>query len=128
MEKIEATEQAQRAQMFTNGDDPSSVIPFFSSRASPTSLDQRKVFPIYSVPPASMGQPIVSAEKDRLTKMKQRKEAKKERAEKKVKTVITNGDQESYNIDNVLQELGEVSYEFQISEKLLFWNTWSATT
>ena len=42
--------------------------------------------------------------------MKQRKEARKERAEKKVKTVIVDGDRETpYDFEKVLQELGEVS-------------------
>ena len=40
--------------------------------------------------------------------MKQRKEARKERAEKKVKTVIVDDDQETpYDIEKVLLELGE---------------------
>ena len=42
--------------------------------------------------------------------MKQRKEARKERAEKKVKTVIVDGDRETpYDFEKVLLELGEVS-------------------
>ena len=41
--------------------------------------------------------------------MKQRKEARKERAEKKVKTVIVDGDRETpYDFEKVLLELGEV--------------------
>ena len=40
--------------------------------------------------------------------MKQRKEARKERAEKKVKTVIVDGDRETpYDFEKVLLELGE---------------------
>ena len=43
--------------------------------------------------------------------MKQRKEARKERAEKKVKTVIVDGDRETpYDFEKVLLELGEVIY------------------
>ena len=43
--------------------------------------------------------------------MKQRKEARKERAEKKVKTVIVDGDRETpYDFEKVLLELGEVMY------------------
>ena len=41
--------------------------------------------------------------------MKQRKEARKERAEKKVKTVIVDGDRETpYDFEKVLQELRDV--------------------
>ena len=45
-----------------------------------------------------------------MLEMKQRKEARKERAEKKVKTVIVDGDRETpYDFEKVLLELGEVS-------------------
>ena len=48
-------------------------------------------------------------EEDKLTKMKQRKEAKKERAKKKVKTVIVAENQETpYDFEKVLESLGEV--------------------
>ena len=57
--------------------------------------------------------------------MKQRKEARKERAEKKVKTVIVDGDRETpYDFEKVLLELGEVIltnglniYNFMFQEK-----------
>ena len=49
-------------------------------------------------------------EEDKLTKMKQRKEAKKERAKKKVKTVIVEENEEiPYDFQKVLESLGEVS-------------------
>ena len=42
--------------------------------------------------------------------MKQRKEARKERAEKKVKTVIVAGDRKNpYDFEKVLEALGEVN-------------------
>ena len=45
-----------------------------------------------------------------LAKMRQRKDANKERTEKKVKTVSTTGDREApYDLEKVLKELGEVS-------------------
>ena len=67
------------------------------------------IWPIYSVPPAITAPTVVNPEKDKLTKMKQRKEARKERAEKKVKTVIVDGDRETpYDFEKVLLELGEV--------------------
>ena len=59
---------------------------------------------------SSMSATTVSAnaEKDKLTKMKQRKEARKERAEKKIKTVIVKEDQEKpYDFEKVLESLGE---------------------
>ena len=59
------------------------------------------------------GQKYVSAQKDKYTKMKLRKEAKKDRAERKAKTVITDGDHEDYDIDKVLRTLGEVSYKIE---------------
>ena len=43
--------------------------------------------------------------------MKQRKQAKKERAENKLKSVIVKEDQEKpYDIEKVLEALGEVNY------------------
>ena len=62
---------------------------------------------------SSMSATTVSAnaEKDKLTKMKQRKEARKERAEKKIKTVTVEEDQEKpYDIEKILEALGEVNY------------------
>ena len=122
MDNIESIDQAQRAQMLTNGDDPSAAIQFFPSRSQPTyGLDQqqqssRKIFPVFSpVAQTPISVPVnpAAVEKDKYTKMKQRKEVKKERAEKKVKTfVITDGDPDNYNIDNVLQELGEVNSDY----------------
>ena len=47
---------------------------------------------------------------DKFAKMKQRKEAKKERAKKKVKTVIVEENEEiPYDFQKVLESLGEVS-------------------
>merc|ERR1711953_6101 len=121
---IESIDQAQRAQMLTNGEDPSQTIPFFR-QTSPIGfcpfpigdlVDQQyrasqkhsPIWPIYSVPPAITAPTVVNPEKDKLTKMKQRKEARKERAEKKVKTVIVDGDRETpYDFEKVLLELGE---------------------
>ena len=127
MEKIESFDQAKQAQVMNVGDDyspptgphPAQVVPFFTSRSSPTSLDHKRpmafspqtlLYNPATVPQlTSTGQQYVSAERDKYTKMKLRKEAKKDRAERKFKTVINDGDQENYNIDNVLQKLGEVS-------------------
>merc|ERR1711981_36501 len=45
-----------------------------------------------------------------LAKMRQRKDANKEKNEKKVKTVSTTGDREApYDLEKVLKELGESS-------------------
>jgi len=125
MEKIESFDQAKQAQVMNVGDDyspqtgphPAQVVPFFTSRSSPTSLDHKRpmafspqtlLYNPATVPQlTSTGQQYVSAERDKYTKMKLRKEAKKDRAERKFKTVINDGDQENYNIDNVLQKLGE---------------------
>ena len=50
-----------------------------------------------------------------LAKMRQRKDANKERTEKKVKTVSTTGDREApYDLEKVLKELGEVSLQKSI--------------
>ena len=62
----------------------------------------------------SVGQHYSSAERDKYTKMKLRKEAKKDRAERKAKTVITDGDRENYDIDKVLRTLGEVSNKIEL--------------
>ena len=62
-------------------------------------------------PPADISIPatVNPTEEDKLTKMKQRKEAKKERAKKKVKTVIVAENQETpYDFEKVLESLGEV--------------------
>ena len=66
-----------------------------------------------SPPKERLSSPTASAnvEKDKLTKMKQRKEARKERAEKKIKTVTVEEDQEKpYDIEKILEALGEVNY------------------
>ena len=50
-------------------------------------------------------------QKDKLNKMKKRKEAKKERAENKVQSVIVKENQENpYDMEKVLEALGEVNY------------------
>ena len=50
-------------------------------------------------------------QKDKLNEMKQRKKAKKERAENKVKSVIVKENQENpYDMEKVLEALGEVNY------------------
>ena len=61
----------------------------------------------------SVDQPNVSVENDKLTRMKLRKEAKKDRAKRKERTVITDGDLENYDIDKVLRKLGEVSNKIE---------------
>ena len=50
-----------------------------------------------------------------LAKMRQRKDANKEKNKKKVKTVSTTGDREApYDLEKVLKELGEVSLQKSI--------------
>ena len=57
----------------------------------------------------SVGEQNDSEESEKYTRMKLRKEAKKDRAERKERTVTTDGDLENYDIDKVLRKLGEVS-------------------
>ena len=53
---------------------------------------------------------VIPEKEDKFTKMKQRKEAKKVRAEKKVKVVVVEEDQaKPYDFEKVLEALGEVN-------------------
>ena len=109
---IESYNQAQKAQLFTNDQHPGARIqlgltnPATHLTANETALiryPSAKTFTglnYYAVP-----------ESEKLTKMRQRKEVKMTRKQSKnVKNVtVTQGEVEEYNIDNVLQELGEVN-------------------
>ena len=110
---IESYHQAQKATLFTNDRHPGSAIQLGLTPAQlgpagdttliryPTAKTTFTGLNYYTVP-----------ESEKLTKMRQRKSNKNKRQEKKnVANAFSTGkkeDAEEYNIDNVLQKLGEV--------------------
>lgn len=113
---IESYHQAQRAQLFTNDRHPGTAIQLgLTPTHHPAVQGVNETALLRSYPASAAGKTFTGLnyytipESEKLTKMRQRKQVKTNRKEKKnVKAVTTTqGDLEEYNIDNVLQELGE---------------------
>ena len=114
---IESYHQAQKAQLFTNDRHPGTAIQLgLTPTHHPAVQGVNETALLRSYPASAAGKTFTGLnyytipESEKLTKMRQRKQVKTNRKEKKnVKAVTTTqGDLEEYNIDNVLQELGEV--------------------
>ena len=115
---IESYHQAQKAQLFTNDQrHPGTAIqlgltPTHLGNATGQGINETALLRSYP----TAGKTFTGLnyytipESEKLTKMRQRKQVKTNRKEtKNVKAVtVTQGEVEEYNIDNVLQELGEV--------------------
>lgn len=108
MEGIETYEQAQRA-TYVNADStvhPGKTINYFN--AQPTVLTRPTT--LYSAAATNIlaaGGKSIPLETEKCIQMKNRKKKKQARNAEKEQVFITE-DRENYNIDSILEELGEV--------------------
>lgn len=112
MEGIETYEQAQRATYVTNAADtvhPGKTISYFGGNphAQPTVLNRgpTQLYSAAATTMLGMGKSI-PLETEKCIQMKNRKKKKQARNAEKEQVFITE-DRENYNIDSILEELGE---------------------